>query len=276
MGIKGKPGVAPGPDDPRATGQPGGQPAYNVAAVSRALGLLDILGRSGPASLADIARLAGCTRTAAFRLLRTMAAHGYVAQDEPRGLWRLGDRFAALRGTASEASLPERAAPVMERLARETGMVVYILHRQGAEAVLVALCQTDPSQRRYGEVGTSFPLHAGCGRLLLAFAPEHVQASILAGRLSRFSPQTITDPRRLAADSPRIRERGWFSSHDELMPGSAAFSAPIRDASGAVDWMLTVSWPTIRMRDVDRRALTRAVTAAAEDISALLAGPGTG
>ena len=69
---------------------------YNIAAVDRTLDLLEALSRLGPASLAALAESAGCTRTAAFRLLRTLQARGFTIQDEARGLWRLGARWSAL------------------------------------------------------------------------------------------------------------------------------------------------------------------------------------
>src|SRR5580692_10392744 len=65
---------------------------YNIAAVDRTLDLLEALSRLGPASLAALAESAGCTRTAAFRLLRTLQGRGFTIQDEARGLWRLGAR----------------------------------------------------------------------------------------------------------------------------------------------------------------------------------------
>lgn len=260
------------PDVPESRGEIGGKPVYTVAAVDRALDLLDILARTSPVSLARIAGEAGCTRTAAFRLLRTMAARGYVTQDGPRGHWRLGDRMSAKEKpeTASQNNLIDLAAPVLERVARETGRVVYLLQRKGLEATVIALRQTDPVQRRYAEIGDSLPLHAGCGRLLLALAPAPVQTLVLAGRLARFSPATITNPRRLAAEIRIIRERGWFTSQDELVPGSIAFSAPIRDRADTASWMLTISCPTIVVAAAERRSLLRAVIAAADKISAQL------
>jgi len=269
------PGSTPGTDVPETTEESGGKPVYTVAAVNRAMDLLDFLSGSGPAGLAQIASAAGCTRTAAFRLLRTMAARGYVAQDGARGTWRLGDRFSAmLIAPPRQLSVPDVAAPVLTRIARETGRIVYLFRRRGMEATVAALFPVDDAQRRYAAVGDTFPLHAGCGRLLLAFAPEPVQTQVLAGRLSRFSPTTITDPRRLAAAIPITRERGWFTSQDELVPGSIAFSAPIRNSEGLADWMITISYPTILAQPKDRKDLLQAVVAAANEIEvALLVAP---
>src|SRR5208282_5519199 len=71
------------------TAPDGAERTYNIAAVDRALDLLEALARIGPATLAALAEDAGMTRTAGFRLLRTMQARGFAIQDRARGLWRL-------------------------------------------------------------------------------------------------------------------------------------------------------------------------------------------
>ena len=81
---------------------------YNIAAVDRTLDLLEALSRIGPASLAALAESVGCTRTAAFRLLRTLQGRGFTIQDEARGLWRLGARWSAL-GRAANSRMSIRA-----------------------------------------------------------------------------------------------------------------------------------------------------------------------
>src|ERR1700688_1815889 len=94
---------------------------YNIAAVDRTLDLLEALSRLGPASLAALAESAGCTRTAAFRLLRTLQGRGFTIQDEARGLWRLGARWNALGRAASEqGALAATAMPFLAALGKAT------------------------------------------------------------------------------------------------------------------------------------------------------------
>src|SRR5208337_1964784 len=91
----------------------GAQRTYNIAAVDRALDLLEALARIGPATLAALAEDAGMTRTAGFRLLRTMQARGFAIQDRARGLWRLGARWGMLsRAAASQGALGATATRV--------------------------------------------------------------------------------------------------------------------------------------------------------------------
>jgi len=249
---------------------------YSIAAVDRALDLLEALARVGPAPLAVLAETAGCTRTAGFRLLRTLQARGFAIQDDARGLWRLGARWGVLgRAAAEQGALAATAMPILANLGKATGENTYLRIRDGMESETVAIFQTDPALRLYTEVGKRGPLHAGASRLLLAHAPEAVQTQVLAQRLPRFTPATRTDAAWIAADLQRIRTRGYLITADEVVAGAVGVAAPVRDASGQVVAILHVSAPSMRMRPPRPRALVPAVIEAAFKLSqALGASPG--
>jgi DNA-binding IclR family transcriptional regulator len=246
-------------------------PDYSIAAVNRALDLLDALGRIGPSPLAAIAEAAGCTRTAAFRLLRTLQGRGYAIQDEAGGIWRLGARWTALgRAARDQGALPATAQPVMAELGQAVGENVYLLVRRDLQSETVAVFQADPALRVYSSVGNQRLLHAGVGRLLLAYAPEPVQTQLLAQKLPRFTPATRTDPSWVAADLPRIRNRAYLITADEVHPGAVSVSAPVRDANGTVVAVLSVIAPSMRMRPPRPRSLLPQVLEAASKLSAIL------
>jgi IclR family KDG regulon transcriptional repressor len=244
---------------------------YSIAAVDRTLDLLEALSRLGPTSLAALAEAAGCTRTAAFRLLRTLQARSFAIQDEARGLWRLGARWNALSRAASEqGALAATAMPILGALSKATGENVYLRVRDGMESETVAIYQSDPSLRVYSEMGKRGPLHAGSSRILLAFAPEAVQTQLLAQRLNRFTPATRTDPKWIAADLQRIRTRGYLITSDEVVAGAVGIAAPVRDATGAVVAVIHVGAPSMRMRPPRPRNLLPQVVDAANRLSEAL------
>src|SRR5215469_8593919 len=246
---------------------------YSIAAVGRALDLLEALSRIGPAPLATLASAARCTRTAGFRLLRTLEARGFAIQDEARGMWRLGARWSVLgRAAAEQGALAATAMPILAALGKASGENAYLRVRDGLESETAAIFQADPGLRLYSEVGKRQPLHAGSGRLLLAHAPEAVQTQVLAQRLPRFTPATRTDAAWIAADLQRIRTRGYVMTTDEVVAGAATVAAPIRDASGQVVAVLSVSAPTMRMRPPRPRALLPMVMDAAAKLSRVLGG----
>lgn len=248
---------------------------YNIAAVDRTLDLLEALSRLGPASLAALAESAGCTRTAAFRLLRTLQARGFTIQDDSRGVWRLGARWSALGRAASEqGALAATAMPFLATLGKATGENVYLRVRDGMESETVAIYQTDPAIRMYSEVGKRGPLHAGSSRILLAFAPEAVQTQLLAQRLNRYTPATRIDPSWIAADLQRIRTRGYLITSDEVVAGAVGIAAPVRDAAGAVIAVLYITSPSMRMRPPRPRNLLPQVMDAALKLSEALGAAG--
>ena len=254
----------------------GAQRTYNIAAVDRALDLLEALARIGPATLAALAEDAGMTRTAGFRLLRTMQARGFAIQDRARGLWRLGARWGVLsRAAASQGALGATAAPVLAALAAETGENTYLVVRTGLEGEVLALHRADPSLRVYVEAGKRFLLHAGPGRLLLAYASDTIQTQALSKRLPRLTPATRIDPAWIAADLERIRSRGWLLTSDEMFAGACAISAPVRDAGGDVVAAIVIAAPTLRMRPPRPRSLLAPVIAAATQMSEALGAPGS-
>lgn len=248
---------------------------YSIAAVGRALDLLEALSRIGPAPLAALADAARCTRTAGFRLLRTLEARGFAIQDEARGMWRLGARWGVLgRAAVEQGALAATAMPFLAALGKTSGENVYLRVRDGLESETIAIYQTDPGLRLYSEVGKRQTLHAGSSRLLLAHAPEAVQTQVLAQRLPRFTPATRTDSAWIAADLQRIRTRGYLMTTDEVVAGAATVAAPIRDASGQVVAVLSVSAPTMRMRPPRPRALLPMVLDAAQKLSRMLGAGG--
>jgi IclR family acetate operon transcriptional repressor len=79
----------------------------HVQALVRAFSLLEIIARN-PAgiSLKDLSRSAGLHKSTAFRMLRTMAVLGYVAQIAENKLYCLGHRLPGVpTRTAQDANL---------------------------------------------------------------------------------------------------------------------------------------------------------------------------
>ena len=61
----------------------------------RAFSILEVVaGNPAGISLADLSRSVGLHKSTAFRMLRTMAALGYVEQTEDSKLYCLGDRLS--------------------------------------------------------------------------------------------------------------------------------------------------------------------------------------
>jgi DNA-binding IclR family transcriptional regulator len=117
-------------------------------------------------------------------------------------------------------------------------------------------------------VGQQTPLHAtSSGKVLLAFAPAGVRASVLADPLERFTDATITDEAELKAALDRIRDVGWGSTVEEYEVGLNAVAAPVRGADGSVVGALSISGPAYRLAPDSFPDVAVRVVAAADDVS---------
>ena len=244
---------------------------YSVAVVDHALGLLDTMTRIGPSSLTRIAEAAGCTRTQAFRLLRTLEHWGYSFQDGPRGPWRLGHRNVTVgRIATTQDALTMAARKVLLSLATICGENAYLMAREGATSQIKALHRADPRLWQQEEIGKIRQLHAGPGRLLLAYAPPPIQIYALGETLARFTPQTRTDAAWVRADLPRIRSRGYVLTVQEVHEGGIDVAAPVRERGGEVIAALFIATSLLRTPIARAQALVPTITAHAANLSRIL------
>jgi IclR family acetate operon transcriptional repressor len=247
-------------------------PDYGIAALDRAFDVIAAIMHGGPATLAVIADGAACNRATAFRILHTLQSRGFVAQDQPRGPWRLGASCISVgRAALGQRAQELAAAPAMAALAASCHEGVYLAARDGQEAEILLVQPGEKQVRVYAQRGDRAPLHAGPGRLLLAFAPVAIQRAVLAQpRLARLGSRTKTDAASVAAELPKLVSRGWLITEDEIEDGAATVSLPVRDSSGAVLAVLSIIGPKLRLPGLRQHGLLTPLMEAAGAVGAAI------
>lgn len=182
--------------------------------LSRGIRLLEVLADARtPLSIDDLAARAGLHRSVAYRLLRTLEDHGLVTRDAA-GAVRLGTGLAALAAGVA-ADLQSEALPELTAAANDLGMTCFLVVLDHDECVTLASVEprhavTAVAQRP----GTRHPATRGApGRAVLAQLPP------------RRWPDGVDA--RLAAEVAETVERGWATSHDEVVPTLRAVAVPL-------------------------------------------------
>ncbi len=247
------------------------QPEYGIAAVTRTAALVAAMMRLGSSPLTRLAAEAGCTAPNAFRILQTLSALGLAAQHGSRGPWQLGAGWLAVaRAAVQQGAIPFAAGPVLSAFATSCGETVSFVMRDGEQCEVVAVQPSSAATRPYAALGERGPLHAGPGRLLLAYAPDPVQRAVLASRLPRLGSATRTDAAWIAADLPRIRARDWLITTDEIADGAVTVSTAVRNEAADVIGALSIVSPALRMRPPRPHTLLTPLTAAATSLGVAL------
>ncbi len=233
-----------------------GKPAVRqVAAVERSLRVLDELA-SAESELGtnELARRTGVNASSVSRLLATLSARDYVEHVEETGRYRLGLRLLQLGNVVlAGLDLRELARPHLEELVEETGETATLSVPGELDAVTVDFVQSGLSVQSVARLGRPSVAHAtAAGKVLLAFG----DVPLPTGALQRFTPRTITDPRKLAAAVERIREQGWAEAAGERERDLNAIAAPVFGAEGRLAGIVGLQGPEGRF---DRAARRRAV-----------------
>lgn len=232
-----------------------GRPATrHVAAVERAVALLDLLADGGEFGTNELARRTGLSASTVSRTLATLAAGGLVEHVPESGRYRLGLRLVQL-GHAALARLDLRALarPHLRALVEATGETATISVPGEPDAVTVEFVQSPSSVQSVAQLGRPSVAHAtAAGKVVLAWGG----AGLPAGPLTAFTRRTIVDRATLVREVRRVRARGWARAVREREEDLSAVAAPVFGAQGELAAVLGLQGPASRF---DREAMRAAL-----------------
>jgi DNA-binding IclR family transcriptional regulator len=247
-----------------------GKPAVrHVAAIERAIGVLEALAdEGGELGTNELARRTGVNASSVSRVLSTLAAGGYVEHVEETGRYRLGLRLLQLGNVVlGNLDLRQVARPHLESLVEETGETATLSVPGERDAVTVDFVQSGSSVQSVARLGRPSVAHAtATGKVLLAFGG----VPLPTGPLERFTPRTLTDPRKLATAVERVRAQGWAEAAGERERDLNAVAAPIFGAEGRLAGILGLQGPGGRFDRPARRAAVGPLIAGASAVSKAL------
>ncbi len=244
---------------------------YNIAVLESALKTLESFLSCDPGgrSLSDISKQLGLTVTRTFRILSTLESMDYVRQDPGTRRYRLGLKLIPLGERARKGfQLVDLAAPIMTRLAEQTGETVFLGVVDGMEMLCVDRRESVHSIRLNAEIGQHVPLHmGGVPKTLLAYQSTAFIEQYVSRPLEAATDLTLTDPQCLREALSEIRQRGVCITRGDLEAGACSVAAPIRNHSGDVVAAISVAGPEARFGPDDVPGIAQAVQQAAAEIS---------
>jgi DNA-binding IclR family transcriptional regulator len=232
-----------------------GKPATrHVAAVERAVRLLDALAEDAELGTNELARRTALSPSTASRVLATLAAGGLVEHVPENGRYRLGIHLVQL-GHAALARLDLRglARPHLRALVEATGETATISVPAEPDAITADFVQSPSSVQSVAQIGRPSVSHAtATGKVVLAFRSD----GLPPGPLKAFTKRTITDPKVLTRELARVRARGWAQAVREREEDLSALAAPVFGAHSALAAVLGLQGPAGRL---DRPAMRAAL-----------------
>ena len=250
-----------------------------VQSLERAAALLRALAEAGrPLSAGELAAAVGLPRPTVYRLLQTLCAEGWVAQNGRSFVIGASVLWLAAR-RLEQLELRSVGRPILAELRDRTGETVHLGVLEAGQVVYVEKLESPGPLRMASMVGRIVPAHStALGKAMLAYLPwEQVERIVEKHGLARRTSNTITDPARLFQELAAVRARGYSIDNVENEEGIRCVGAAIFEHRGRVAGAVSVSGSvaTISLERA-RRELAPLVREAAERISRAMGWAGQG
>jgi IclR family transcriptional regulator, KDG regulon repressor len=225
-------------------------PAGQLGTVGSALEVLLAL-KDKPMTISELIAATGVERSGAYRILRTLAAQGFVARSA-NGTYRLGIALWEL-GVAARRQLPvrEMTSTAIQNLAQSLGETVVMTVYDHGYAVYVDLAEGTEPVRSYVQLGMRAPAHCvASGKALLAYQNAEEVARVGA-QLETFTAHTIRTPEELDRHLSEIRQSGLAINNGEWREEVGGYAVPVLDLDGNAAFAFGFTGPIERL---NRRA----------------------
>lgn len=244
-----------------------------MTAGQRMLAVLEVFGPDDLSlTLSEISRRSGLTLSTTHRLVGELRDWGALDRALD-GRYSIGLRILELGSlTPRGLRLREVALPYLGDLQHATNANVHLAVRDGHDVIYVESLHARDCVRVLSRLGGRWPLHAtGTGQVLLAFASPEFREEVIATKLRRFTPRTVTDPDALRRTLAEVRQTGVAVAEGQLWPDDAlAVAVPLR---GPKDHVVAAMGVTVKAGTVSPRALVPALAATSRAISRALGAP---
>jgi DNA-binding IclR family transcriptional regulator len=226
-------------------------------------------------SVGEVARHRGLPKSAAWRLLNTLAAAGIVWQDAPDSRYRINPLFwlARARVLASATSQERAIMSLLTELAQQMGETVSIgVPAWGGRRLLVpwyALPNRAVCCRPTGGPAAFLHTTATGKCYLAAVSKAHVMAYIQQG-LPALTDRSITSGERLLRELGDVSRQGYALSREEAGLGVSSLAVPLRDETGTVVGGLAVASVTTEVTAAQIKGWLSTLQAAADGLSQLI------
>jgi IclR family transcriptional regulator, KDG regulon repressor len=201
-----------------------------VPAVDKCFKILEFLaGSQTPMGIAELSHKLNFNKSTVFNIIYTLADLGFLER-VPENKVRLGIKLYALgRKAGADSNLISKIRPYLEAINQKTKLSVFLGLRSERKAVIVDKVDSPYDIKVSSEMGMKIPLTAGAGgQVLLSQLPEtQIDRILQEDKLKKFTPSTITDPRRFKKKVKKVQLEGFALDDEEYIEGIRALAIPL-------------------------------------------------
>ena len=219
--------------------------------LRKALLLIEALATS-PRSLTavQLSRTLKLTRPTVYRILKTLAQHGFVTREEGDPSYRLSFKLLDLGQRVLERTdLLDVARPVLRKLGAHCRETVHLAVPEDGRMVYLDKLEGSGPFCTNSRLGRSVPMHCtALGKSILAFLPPPKATAVLMHHgMPRHTAHTIVALAPMERELARVRRQGYAIDDVEFEEGVRCIGGPVFDHRGTPIAAISISAPLSRM-----------------------------
>lgn len=208
-----------------------------VPAVERALDVMEYLaGSTSAKTLKTLTEDLGIPSASLFRIIKNLAARGYLIQVSERPpKYMLGHKIAQLSASyADKYTIGNVVKPYMEKLSKETNQTAQFAVCRGNEFIYIDQVLSAAPVNFIAHLYTPMAINTSAGaKCILAEMPKEVQEEFLkAAVLERKTERTIVNKEDMLRELRKTKERGYGMDNEEFNWGIGCIAAPVFGTDG--------------------------------------------
>ncbi len=224
---------------------------YKVPSLERGLDILEFLSvRKGGVSLQEIKRELDLSQTTAYRILNTMARHGFIAIDEKTKLYSLTRKMLSLGfRTLEEHDLLKKTIPYLHSLRDEIKETVCFGVLGEEKGVFIEQAQGLHTFRFVLSPGKSFDLHCSApGKAIMAYLPRAARERYLKQmKYEIYNDRTISNESDYIEELKKVKKEGYALDNEEEISGVICIGVPIFNYTKTPCGSIWISGPKDRL-----------------------------
>ncbi|HHV47027.1 MAG TPA: IclR family transcriptional regulator [Tissierellia bacterium] len=240
-----------------------------IGSVIKAIEVIEFIANSkGEVGVTEISKGLNYGVSATYHLLNTLKECNIIVQDRKTKKFKLGLKLWQIGMMAYEQNhLSIIMKPYLRKLKELTGETANLTIMDNNQIVYIAQEESDRLVKMFTKTGATAPLHCtAAGKIFLAYKPEEIRNSIMDRiELTKFTDNTIVNRDELIKELQEIRKNGYAFDNEERELGVSCIGSPIFDLNDETIACITISGPTARFTDENKKKWIKDVVQIAKE-----------
>jgi DNA-binding IclR family transcriptional regulator len=248
---------------------------FHINSLEKGLRVLELLAEKQELTVTKVAEALGINRAGSHRFLATLRELGYVRKNED-SRYQLTFKILEMGMTfANRFEIRRVARPFMQELSEMFNETVNLGFWDSEIVVHLDRVESREILRMELGLGTRAPAYCtGLGKAVLAHLPEEERGRFLKRiKLVGYTPNTITERKKLLQELESVREKGYAMDNEELAVGLRCIAAPVFDYTGLSRYAISIAGPVSRMTDQIMKKMEKEVRRVCSSLSKALGAP---